>query len=58
MIFGREPALVIGLIAVILSCAVGFGLNITTGQVALIMSVVYALASFITRSLVTPVNKV
>lgn len=43
MIFGREPALVAGLIESIIALAVAFGLHVTTAQVGLINAVVAAL---------------
>lgn len=56
-IFGREPALVLGLVSALIALSIGFGLNITAEQVSLIMAAVVAVASFVTRSQVTPVTK-
>lgn len=52
-VFGREPALFLGAVAAIITLAVGFGLNITGEQVALINIAVLAVTSFATRSQVT-----
>lgn len=43
MIFGREPALVAGLIESVVALAVAFGLHWTTAQVGLVNAVVAAL---------------
>lgn len=48
--FGREPALWIGLINAILALGVGFGLNLTPTKVGLINSVVAAILALVTRS--------
>lgn len=54
MIFGREPALILGLIAAGIALAIGFGLDISTEQVGLVMAAVTALFAVITRSQVSP----
>ena len=54
MIFNREPALVLGLIAAVIALAIGFGLNISTEQVGLIMAAVTALFAVVVRAKVTP----
>jgi uncharacterized membrane protein len=43
MIFGREPALMAGLIKAVVALLVAFGLNWTAGQVGLVNAVVAAL---------------
>lgn len=53
-IFGREPALILGLVQAGLALAVGFGLNLDGQQVALIMGFAAALVSVIVRQRVTP----
>lgn len=54
-IFGREPALLLALIQAALALLVGFGLNLTAEQMALLMAFSAALAGFIVRSRVTPI---
>ncbi len=54
-VFGREPALFLGAVAAIITLAVGFGLNVTPEQVALINLAVVAVTSFAVRSQVSPV---
>lgn len=54
--FGREPALWLGLVNALLAVGVGFGLNITPEQVGLINAAVAAVLSVITRSQVSPVE--
>lgn len=55
--FGREPALWLGLIQTLIALSVGFGLNLTNQQTALILSASAAVIAFVTRSQVTPVVK-
>jgi hypothetical protein len=50
-----EPAVVVSLIAALIALAVGFGLDISEEQVALIMAPVAILAGLLIRSKVTPV---
>lgn len=54
MIFGREPALIAGAIAIAINLAISFGLNLSTDQVALINALVVAVLSIIVRQNVTP----
>lgn len=54
-LWGREPALILGLVQSLLALAVGFGLNISTEQMALILAAVAAVLSVVVRSQVTPV---
>ncbi len=56
MIFNREPALILTLVAAVISLAVGFGLDITGEQVSLIMSAVVAVMGVWIRSKVSPVD--
>lgn len=53
-IFGREPALIIGLIQAGLALAIGFGLALTAGQVGAILAFSAAVLSVVTRSKVSP----
>lgn len=55
--FGREPALILGLVQAALALAVGFGLHLSTEQMGLLMAFSAALLAVITRQNVTPVNK-
>lgn len=50
----REPALILGAVSAIVSLAVGFGLDITGEQVALVNAAVAAVVSLIVRQKVTP----
>lgn len=54
-LWGREPALILGAVQTLLALAVGFGLNISTEQVALILAASAAVLSVVVRSQVTPV---
>jgi hypothetical protein len=56
-IFGREPAVVLGFVQVVIALAVGFGLDLSTAQQALILAAVAALIALLVRSRVTPVRK-
>ena len=56
MIFNREPALFLGAIHAIIALAIGFGLDITIEQFALIEVAVAAIVSFVVRAKVTPVG--
>lgn len=53
--FGREPVLVLGLVAAAVNLAVGFGFKVSPEQVALINAFTVAVVSFVARSKVTPV---
>lgn len=53
-IFGREPALILGLVQAALALAVGFGLKLTPEQFGLLMAFTATLLAVITRSKVTP----
>ncbi len=49
MIFGREPALILGALAAVIALAVGFGLDVSSEQVGLIMAGVTAILAVVTR---------
>ena len=53
-IFGREPALILGAVQALLALAVGFGLQVTPEQMALILAASAAVFAVITRQNVTP----
>lgn len=55
-IWGREPALILGLVQAALALAVGFGLNLDGQQVALVMAFSAALLSVVVRQRVTPAS--
>lgn len=52
--FGREPVAIAGAIRAVILCAVAFGLNWTSDQVAATMLAVEAVLTLIIRSRVTP----
>lgn len=54
MIFGREPALILGLVGAVIALAVGFGLNVTPEQTGLILAATSAVLAVVTRQLVSP----
>lgn len=54
-LFGREPTLFIGMIEALIALAIGFGLDLTPEQFALIMVALTAVLSFTLRQKVTPV---
>lgn len=56
-LWGREPALIIGLAQAGAAVAVGFGADVTPEQVGLIIGFVAAALSVVTRSQVTPVKQ-
>lgn len=53
-LWGREPALIVGLVNALLALAVGFGLQVTPEQVGLINAAVAAVLAVITRTQVAP----
>lgn len=56
-IFGREPVLFLGAVSAILNLLIGFGLNLSAEQLALINAATAAVISFIARSQVSPVDE-
>jgi len=54
VIFNREPALILAAIQGILAVGIGFGLDVTTEQLALILAASAAVLGVVTRSQVTP----
>lgn len=56
--FGREPVLWLALIQAGLALGVGFGLNVTTTQMGLIMAFSAALFAVITRQVSVPIATV
>lgn len=57
MFFGREPALILGFVQVLLTLLVVFGLDLTEAQTAAILAVSAAGLSLWTRQKVAPVDK-
>ena len=57
MFFGREPALILGFIHVMITLLVVFGLDLTEAQTAAILAVSAAGLSLWTRQKVSPVDK-
>lgn len=53
-LWGREPALILGLVNAGLALAVGFGLHVSPQQCAAINAFVAAILAVITRTQVTP----
>jgi len=58
MILRREPVAILGALQALLAVAVGFGLNLTNEQTALLLAAVAAVLSLVTRSKVVPAGKV
>ena len=55
-LWGREPAALLAALQAILALAVGFGLDISTEQMGLIVAALAAVLGFVTRSQVTPMS--
>lgn len=53
-LWGREPALIIGMVQAGLALAIGFGLALTSVQMGLILAFTASVLAFVTRSQVTP----
>lgn len=47
--FGKEPAVILGLVGAAIALGVGFGLPVTPAQVGLIMAFISAVLAVITR---------
>lgn len=56
-LWGREPAVIIGLIQAAIALAASFGLDMTPEQIGALVAITAAVLSVVTRSQVTPVNK-
>lgn len=56
MIFGREPALIAGFVAILINLAISFGLQLSADQVSLMNALVTAGLALIVRQVVTPVS--
>lgn len=55
MFLGREPVATLAVIVAALEAGMGFGLDITTAQLGLIMAAATAVIGWIARAQVTPV---
>ena len=55
--FNREPALILAFIQAALAVAIGFGLDVSPEQLALILAATAALLGLITRQSVTPTSQ-
>jgi hypothetical protein len=53
--WNREPALILAAVQACLAVAIGFGLNVSPEQLALILAATAAVLGLITRSKVEPV---
>ena len=58
MKLNTEPVAIVAALEALLALAVGFGLDLTAEQVALILAAVTALLGLFVRSRVTPTTKV
>lgn len=56
-IFGREPSLIAGFVQAVILCAMAFGFDVTTDQLAAIMVVVTLGLALLVRRVVTPVSR-
>ena len=55
-LFNREPAMLLALVQAGLALAVGFGLTLTSEQMALLLAFTAALVGFWTRAKVSPAS--
>lgn len=55
--WNREPALIIGALQALLAVGIGFGLDLSEEQLALILAATAAVLALLTRSQVTPTGK-
>jgi hypothetical protein len=53
-LWGREPALILACVQAVLACAVGFGLDLTSEQMALVLAATAAVLGLVVRQQVTP----
>lgn len=54
MIFGREPALIAGFLAIAINLAISFGLHLTAEQVSLLNALVVSALALAVRQVSTP----
>jgi hypothetical protein len=54
MILGREPALLMATLQAVIALAVGFGVDLSAEQTALLLAATAAVLGFLTRSSVEP----
>lgn len=53
-LWGREPALILGLVQAILALAISFGADLDANEVGAILAVTAAILAVVTRQSVTP----
>ena len=53
-IFGREPAMVLALVQVVIALVVAFGLSLAPDQIGAILAVTAVILGLVTRSQVSP----
>lgn len=53
-LWGREPALILGVVQAVLAVAISFGVDLTPQQVGMILAATAAVLALITRQRVTP----
>lgn len=56
-VFGREPVMYLALVQSALALGVGFGLNVTPEQIALILAFTSAVLGVVARQQVSPVTR-
>ena len=56
-LWGREPAAIIAVIQALIALGIGFGLNLSGEQTALIVAAFAAVLGLVTRSQVTPTSE-
>lgn len=56
-LWGREPAIIIGLVQAVIALGASFGLDLTPEQIGGLLAVTAAVLSVVTRSRVTPVGQ-
>lgn len=55
MILGREPVVVLAMIDAVIMLALAFGVDLSTEQIAAIMTAVLAVSAFVVRAQSTPI---
>lgn len=56
-LWGREPAIIIGLVQAVIALGAAFGLDLSPEQVGALLAATAAILAVVTRSQVTPVAK-
>lgn len=55
--FGREPALILGVVQAVLALALSFGLDLSSDQMGAILAVTAAILALVVRAKVAPTTK-